>query len=518
MLRKRIVVSVALICVLGVQLAHSQALLAPVENLVINRAEAAILTRVAISRGFAANDPRIAATLTSMGQASTALNVVSTGVAVGLGFAGAPVWLTVAAGLGILAAGSALYAGSVSLSRSMDGKTITAQQPLPQSVGATYTPVSAAPATDNNMVNPWVWAAQQGIPVYRTAQCQSGDAFCTAFPSVPTSGQKNFDYSAGTVEIIPNTIQQVQQFEGYQQQYSANGGVTNPTNPQWTYSGSSVYWQPNADGTQQTLYISVNGQQQVYDSTSGNFVWQPLSRTQALTNYTIGPGVKPATGTDLSQVYPQLQPAALTQTLDPSTLAALTNQTWQQAASQPGYQGLPYSATQPISFADVQPWVAQNPTLAPNVSDLFRPATDPGVTQVTISPTVQPGSAGVTDPASSPSTGAGNNVNVVNTPNVNVVNKVSVDLGADPGVQAPTLESAPTISMILSPLLNLFPDLKGWSVPTHGSACPEPSFTAFGRSFTLSAQCDLAESHRTGIYTAFAAMFTLAALLVVLRA
>ncbi|MBM5693563.1 hypothetical protein GSH03_34815, partial [Burkholderia pseudomallei] len=76
------------------QQAHAQALLAPVENFVINRAEAAILTRIAIQRGFAANDPRIAATLAGMGKASTALNVVSTGAGVALAFAGAPVWAT----------------------------------------------------------------------------------------------------------------------------------------------------------------------------------------------------------------------------------------------------------------------------------------------------------------------------------------------------------------------------------------------------------------------------------------
>ncbi|NVE22822.1 hypothetical protein [Burkholderia glumae] len=92
------VLFVSLSCMFGSQVVHAQALLAPIENLVINRAEAAIISRVAIARGFAANDPRIAATLAGMGQVSTALNVVSTGAAVGLGFAGAPVWLTIAAG------------------------------------------------------------------------------------------------------------------------------------------------------------------------------------------------------------------------------------------------------------------------------------------------------------------------------------------------------------------------------------------------------------------------------------
>ncbi|KWA43021.1 hypothetical protein WT41_14910 [Burkholderia territorii] len=72
--------------------------------------------------------------------------------------------------------------------------------------------------------------------------------------------------------------------------------------------------------------------------------------------------------------------------------------------------------------------------------------------------------------------------------------------------------------MILSPLLNLLPDLKQWAVPAHNAVCPEPSFSVLGHSFTLTAQCNLAESNRTAIYTAFAAMFTLAALFIALRA
>src|SRR5262249_8532976 len=149
-------------CVLGAQVAHAQAL--PVASFAINRAEAAIISRVAIARGFAANDPRIAATLTGMSEASTALNVASTGASVALGFAGAPVWLTVAAGLGILAAGSYLYAsgGQLSFQRSADGKVITVQQPLPASAGAGYVPMTGS-GTDTLSLK-MNDAASQGIP------------------------------------------------------------------------------------------------------------------------------------------------------------------------------------------------------------------------------------------------------------------------------------------------------------------------------------------------------------------
>ncbi|MDN7506631.1 hypothetical protein QZM43_28250 [Burkholderia orbicola] len=511
------VLFVTLSCMFGSHVVHAQALLAPVENLVINRAEAAIISRVAIARGFAANDPRIAATLAGMGQVSTALNIVSTGAAVGLGFAGAPVWLTIAAGVGILAAGSALYAGSVSLSRSFDGKTITAQQPLPQGVGTGYMGTPAPAPGAGNMVNPWTWAASMGIPVYHTSSCMPGSP-CSALPAAPTSGQKNFDWVVGDMEMIPNTLTQVQQFQQYMATYGAQSGMSTPPNGADQIISVNVFWQPNVDGTQQTLTQTTTYNHCGSWDSSGNCIYSMQSSTQPLTNWTIGPGVKPISGNDLSQIYPNLSPSSVAQPLDANTLARLTNQTWQQAANQPGYQGLPYSVTQPLTANDVQPWAEANPTAVPNIGDLFRPATDPGVSTVTISPTVQPADASAPNPGSNPSVGNGTNVNVVNTPNVNVINKVSVDLGADPGAQSPTLESTPTISMILSPLLNLLPDLKQWAVPAHNAVCPEPSFSVLGHSFTLSAQCNLAESNRTAIYTAFAALFTLAALFIVLRA
>ncbi|MFM0450067.1 hypothetical protein PQR21_06700 [Paraburkholderia nemoris] len=508
------VVFVLISCVFGAQLAHAQAL--PVASFAINRAEAAIITRVAIARGFAANDPRIAATLTGMSQASTALNVASTGASVALGFAGAPVWLTVAAGLGILAAGSYLYAnsGAVSFSRSSDGRVITVQQPLPVSAGAGYAPMSGS-GTDtlSLLMND---AAGQGIPVFHTSSCLSTSP-CAAFPAEPTSGNKNFYMATGGYSIIAATLSQAQQAEQV---------MATPHPPTANVQGVSVslFFTPNADGTAYTLQETVtkgictvfggsDGQTCVSGQYNFNTYSYPKAGVQAY--WSVGPGVMPVGGTDLSQIYPQLSQAALNTPLDPSTLMQMTNQTWQQAASQAGYQGLPYSVTNPIQYSDVQSWAQANPSAVPDVGSLFEPAANPGAS-VVISPTVSPTGSG--DPATSPSAGTGNDVNVVNTPNVNVTNKVSVDLGPDPGVGTPTMEATPTISMILTPLLSMLPDLKHWSMPAHSATCPEPTFSVLGQTYTLSAQCDLAESHRQAIYTAFAAMFTLAALFVVLRA
>ncbi|NHZ93923.1 hypothetical protein F2P45_33750, partial [Massilia sp. CCM 8733] len=116
---------------------------APVANFVVNRAIAGSLTRVAIARGFAANDPRIAATMVGVSSSMTAVNVVATVGGVALAVAGAPVWLTIAGGLGILVAGAAIVAATTSLSVDGGKVTVTGSSPA----GApTYVPLTGAAA------------------------------------------------------------------------------------------------------------------------------------------------------------------------------------------------------------------------------------------------------------------------------------------------------------------------------------------------------------------------------------
>jgi len=532
---RNLVLFLSLSCVVGVHVAHAQALLAPAENFVVNRAEAAIISRVAISRGFAANDPRIASTLTAMGESSTALNAASTGAALALGFLGAPVWLTIAAGLGILAAGTALVLNasssslppgadtSVTLARSSDGKIITITQPAPISVvndypvGSVPAPVPPAPSAMMDPVSHGVM--YQGAAIYRTPQCMSGDP-CSAYPALP-SGQKNFTRDYIVEAVVLKSLADVQAYDTYEQQYNSASAVVGQSgydNGGYDSLSVRVYFKPNADSTSSTLYedrvIKVR-------DASGNPVMQQNS--QPATWWLAGPGVAPISGTDLSQIYPQLTDATKAALVDPLTLASLVNQTWQHAAALPDYQGLPYSASQPVTSTDVQPWINENPSLAPHLDDFFRPATNAGTSTVPISPTATPTTTPSTNPANpsnpastpatDPSTSTGQlcGVNgVVCTMNVNVL--------GDPSTPSPSLESTPTINMILSPILNLFPDLKAWALPAHSAVCPQPSFEMFGKTYTISSHCDLAEQNRTAITAVFTAAFALAALFIVLAA
>ncbi|WP_250501746.1 hypothetical protein [Caballeronia sp. AZ7_KS35] len=528
----------SLLCMLGSQQVHAQALLAPAENFVINRAEAAIVSRVAIARGFAANDPRIAATMTAMGDASAALNIASTAAATGLGFLGAPVWLTVAAGLGALVAGSALAlhlatdssgsggqvaTGTVSVSRSSDGKSVLVSQPEPRSLADSYpttgipAPAQPAPSAMQSPIDHGVMV--QGAVIYSTSNCMSGDT-CSAYPPMP-SGQLNYVRNYQTEVVVLRTLSDVQAYDAYEQQYNSASGVVGQSGyDQGFYDAISttVYWKTSADGTSVTLYEDRTIKQR---DANGNP--QLVTNSQPASWWLPGPGVKPLSGNDLSQIYPQLTDAAKKAQVDPMTLAQMVNMTWQRASMQPGYQGLPYSVSSPVTSADVQPWVQANPSSAPTLDDLFRPAADPNAQTVPISPTVTPSTSPSTDPTTNPGTNPSTDPTTDPTTSTNPCAVphacvMDVDVRGDPGAPAPTLENTPTIDMILGPIFNLFPDLKAWTVPAHTGSCPTPSFDAFGHTYTMTTQCDLAEKYRTEITTVMTAVFALAALFIVLRA
>lgn len=497
------VLALCLVALLVNQHAYAQAL--PVANFVINRAMAGVVTRVAAARGFAANDPRIAATLTGMGTASTAVNVASTVAGVGLTLAGAPVWMTIAAGLGVMAVGAAIYAntssGPGSISISANNK-IEVQSPMPQA------PAYSMPALNPDATDIYTKVARAGIPTYRTASCASTNPTCSQFPSLPGDGAKNFMWKLGDVAFVPGTFAQVQtMMDTYVRQ---NGGYMDGT----TISYVSVYWVPNADGTSKRLAYSVSGTQT--DCGSGTCTPNmPFTNTFWLDQVQIGAGVLPAVGPNLDSVAPAITEDMKAAKLDAMTLARLTDNAWRQAAAQPGYEGLPYSYAQPVTYTDASGWMQENPTANPTVGDLLTPGNNPGSQTVPISPTVTPTTSGSD---TNPGSGLGTNVNVVNTPNVNVVNKVQVDLGTVPNVGTPGLEVTPTARSILDPLLSLMPDLKAFSTPQHQGECPKPTAEVLSWHVTFDSHCQLAEETRQMLYQTMMVCWALAALLIILTA
>jgi hypothetical protein len=540
MMFKKIVLFLSLFCLVGIQTARPQAMFAPAENFVVNRAVAGIFERVAIARGLAssASDATMLASLNAMSSATTALNVAATGVAAVVGFLGAPVWLTIAASVGVLAAGTALVltlapsssppgstpppgGSTVTVSRSADGKTISVSQPPPASVMDSYVPgpppAMPDPSVKQSPMNYGV--TMLGMAIYSTSTCMSGDP-CSAYPPLP-SGQKNFTRNGGTEAFVLKSLADVNAYDAYEQAYNSCStvgctGSYDTSGIGYDSLSVSVYFKPSADDLSTTLYEDrttkihdANGNPQIQTTSQPASWWLP------------GPGLAPIIGTDLSQIYPQLSPAAKQAPLDPGTLAGLTNQVWQRAAAAPNYQGIPFSAAMPIATPDAQAWITANPGAVPTFDDVFRPASNAGSSTVPLSPTVTPASTIPvgTDPGTIPASGTPGTGSTGALCGVNgVVCTMNVVVTGDPGTPAPTLESTPTIDMILSPIVNLFPDLRSWVVPAHSGTCPRPSFEAFGHSFTMDQHCDLFEQFRPTISTICTAVFALSALFIVLAA
>lgn len=515
---KRIRKFIICICLLSMVVyqttAQAQAMLAPVENFVVNRAVGSVITRVALSRGFAANDPRIAATLAGVGSASTALNVAATVAGVGLSLAGAPVWLTIAAGLGVFAVGAAIVAAtagnnsSISIDGTANGNKLRVDQPQP-------TPMPYTTPQIAEQTYPWQLAVTQGAPIYRSPSgCYSNQA-CYALPILPNSPgyQYNSDPQGQTVMMTTD-------LQAFGRWYTM---LTQPTLAQppgvtftWQFAGAQQNYNSNG-GSQVTVTINES-------RSGGDDQGLPsYSRVDTFNNVgSVSGNIGPQWYDSLDKAWNGMPTAVKTAQLSADTLAKIVDQSWKLAAQQPNYQGLPYSVTQPVTATDVSPWALQNPSAVPTINDLLAPANNPGTSTVPISPTVTPGTVPnpnpVPDPNPTPTPGTTSNVNVVNTPNVNVTNKVSVDFGPDPGTAAPSLESTPTAKMILDPLLNLFPSLQKFVVPSHSSECPKPSMSMFGKTFALDGHCALLETVRPTLYAVMAFVWIVIALFIVLAA
>lgn len=195
----------------------------------------------------------------------------------------------------------------------------------------------------------------------------------------------------------------------------------------------------------------------------------------------------------------------LAQPLNPALLAGLANRAWQQAASEPGYDGLPYPQSNPLTAEDAAPWLQANPELAPTVRDFVSP--NP-VTNDRPNPWALP-----SNPTASRPTPAIPNSN---TSNPGAENPVT-NLGPDPGIGAPTLETIPTAQQIAQPILDMLPDLRGYSPSSHTGECPRPTIELYG-THVLDAHCTLIDDNKAIIQAAMLLAWALIALFIVLSA
>lgn len=443
----------------------------------VNKAVAQTVEKAAIRRGFAANDPKVLATFSSV--ATIASGVAADVAVTAAAAASAPVWLSVAAGLGAAAIVGGLAYGAYKVF--FDDDSSQAKFVLRGSSGS---PVSAVdPPTGSNVyvqngiqtdgAGHLVGSTRLRIPTYSPFGFHGVTVYCdepTICMQMAVQGWINLGGGTGAVFDVPCSAE-------------VNSVITCGA----SRIGSGGNTKPQSSWLKGTYQFEM----------SNNPFYSPTIKGKI---------------SEIADAIPQTE---LNKPADASVIASLANMLWQRAASQPGYQGVPYSVTDPVTTADAASVQSTNSSTWPTNSELIAPVASGAGQPVSISPSITPG-----QPSTTPGTetGIGTNVNVVNTPTVNVANKVQVDLGTDPGISTPALESIPTAKMILDPLLNLFPTLKNFSVPSHEAVCPKPTLKLFGQSLSMSAHCDLLESIRATLYATMAFVWTAIAMFIILRA
>jgi hypothetical protein len=212
------------------------------------------------------------------------------------------------------------------------------------------------------------------------------------------------------------------------------------------------------------------------------------------------------TGATPQQAVTTLPQSELNKPLNPAVVAALANRAWQQAASQPGYDGLPYLQSNPITAPEVQRWIDNNPTFAPRVGDFVSP---------------NPVTSSQPNPWGLPSNPTQSVTTPVSPVNPNVTNPAAqnplTNLGSDPGIGSPTLETPPTAQQILDPVLNMLPGHRTFTASSHQGTCPKPTINLYG-SHVMDAHCTLIDQNKGVIQGAMTFAWAVIALFIILSA
>lgn len=430
----------------------------------MNRALSGVTQQALASRGYVSNDPRTYATLSHMSNAAKGGIVAAAGAAAGAGavvLAGvtAPAWASVALFIGVSAVAS--YGINLAL---------------------------------DSLVN-WIFRSDQKI---NTAALSLG---------TPIEVSLGGSYWSGSLLVGPgSTNTTIYGGDGRSMAYQSEVATRNylgfnTTNLTCFLTSNSTitYWSCGAYGSWMVYKPSgspVNCAAGMYCTATTSFA-NPTLTVPAKTGVTIGTAVS------------DIPPEDLAKPLNPQLVAAIANRLWQMSAAQPGYSGVPYPASNPISTQEATQYQQANPQVWPSVRDFVNPRTDATTnTNTTALP------SGATQPATVPTT-------FTTSPNPATVNPASsstlTNLGEDPVTPAPQLEQIPTAQQILNPVLNLLPNHKSFTATSQSGQCPTPTIQLYG-SHTLNAHCTIIEQNKSVIQAAMTFAWAAIALFIILSA
>jgi hypothetical protein len=193
--------------------------------------------------------------------------------------------------------------------------------------------------------------------------------------------------------------------------------------------------------------------------------------------------------------------------LNQQTLALVLDYLWKQAAAMPGYSGIPYNANNSL-LPQIQNFYAQYPGSIPTVESVTTPLANPSTD---FQPALTPDGALVPDtsPVAPGTVNAASSV------------AISIDLGADPGIGNPTLETPPDGPTIMAPLTTGLAPYLSFNVVMPPGTCPSLTFDlrpVINKVITNTTICTVYDSVSSNIYVAATLFWSMFFLLIVLTA
>jgi hypothetical protein len=399
------------------------------------------VTQTLIRRGIAANDPKILATVTAIG-ARTATTVAAAG-------AGATMLGTIAR-LNPYITGAMLIYQGVNWYLDATGKVTT------QPVGTVIQPIYSNGLQTGQLA----WTVQGGY--WGSPQEAMSYVFSQTINTYPSAVYSN---------VVTTFVN------------STNANIS------YNYSIPTI----GSGSATKTATASIwNGT--VNCPAGSGFVSGTSCTGAGLEKAGTGLGTAPVQSYTLQQAYNNLPSAALSSSLSPDLAAETANRLWRDAAAQPDYQGVPWSAASPTTNTDFTPYQTAQPTSWPTTGDW----------------------GGTPVPSGNPITSPDSNPNKTTAPST----ATKVDLGADPGTPSPTLEDLPTD--IFKPIKDLLAPWTSWQVPNHSGTCPtwqaSPSIAGHVFYIDLSYHCTFMQNYSSAIYAAAIACWLILAAFIVLSA
>lgn len=197
--------------------------------------------------------------------------------------------------------------------------------------------------------------------------------------------------------------------------------------------------------------------------------------------------------------------------LNPALVAGSANTLWQRAAEQPGYSGFPYPYSNPITAAEAEQFMNENPGIWPKVRDFVQPRTDYQTNENTAT---LPRTATNTIGQPAPDEMTSNQDKAVTNSGGD---GAKVNLGPDPGIGAPSLQP-PTMEDIMRPIMQMLPEFRGKDFVFPVGQCPTWKINAFERVLNIDKHCELFEQMKPTVRGASLLAWSIVSVIIILGA